>query len=661
MKRFMVFTLVFVCLVSMSLSGCGSKTTNKPTETSKDTETTKTTETVEDKKTAEPTEEGKPKEVVLKESPFFEGKGLAPVTERLPKEPKITNEYPAKHLKDGKLEIGEYGGIIRMINPDPDWNPDIFLMLNEPLLNTPGAVGEEVTPNILKDFEISSDNKVFTFTLREGLKWSDGQPVTTEDVAFTWEDVLMNEELTLVFPSWLRSGAESTGEPAKFEVIDDYTFKLSFTTAYGRFPIQLALTGWRGYTDLLKPKHYLKQFHPKYANAEELEKKIEEAEFEKGEWWNLFNQEDVTNWELTRSDSIGFPMLYPWIMSKTTATTTEYERNPYYFKIDEEGNQLPYIDKIRGELVQNVEMGTNKVMAGEVDFMREDTALNNMPLYMENAEAGGYAAPLLNMHVDTTCIFLNQTNEDPVWREVVGDVRFRKALNMAIDREEIIDAIYFGFAELPKLVPSEFNKEEAMKILDEMGLDKKDKNGFRLGPDGKVFEIPFEIAAHAADIVPVTELVVEMWNDIGIKTTMKTLDASLHGSRNAANELKAYVLWNEQPFWRSGGWLSFAPGGVWEKWWNSQGEKEQKGEEPPAYAKRLYELRDLVMTVYPSTPEDIKIYEEIYKIHYDNIYMMTIAEKGKQPLIVNAKMGNIPIDGTAVAVDLGGETLYYKK
>ncbi|MGI6704739.1 MAG: ABC transporter substrate-binding protein [Clostridia bacterium] len=657
MKRYVIFALAFILLMSVTLSGCGSSPTSEPTQAPEESKAPAGEET----KAPEETDESV-QEVVYKESPFFEGKGLPPVAERLPKEPKLVNEYPAEHLKDGKLEIGKYGGMMRFVNPDPEWNPDIFLMLNEALMNTPGGMGAEVTANIVKNVEMSPDNKEFTFYLREGLKWSDGQPVTTEDVAFAFNDVIMNEQLTPVFPAWLRAGNSNDAEPGKLEIIDEYTFKISFTEAYGRFPIQLALTGWRGYTELMKPKHYLKDFHPNYVSEEELEKKIEEAGFEKGEWWNLFNDKDITNWELTNSKAIGFPMLYPWILVKSTETTKEYERNPYYHKVDAEGNQLPYIDTIRGELVQDVELATNKVIAGEVDFMREDAALNKMPLYKENEGTGGYKAVPLNMHVDPTCIWLNQTHPDPVWRQVVQDVRFRQALNMAIDREEIIDAIYYGFGELPKLVPSEYNPEQAQKLLDEMGLDKKDSQGFRLGPDGKVFEIPFEVAMHAPDIVPVTELVTEMWNDIGIKTTMKTIDTGLWGTRNAANELKASNLWNVQPMWRSGGWLDFMPttaeGKLWQQWWNTGG---KEGEEPPAPAKRLFELGVEIMKVYPNSPEDVKLYEEIYKIHYDNIFQMPIAEKVKQPLIVNGKMGNIPVDGTAVAVNLGGETLYYSE
>ncbi len=595
------------------------------------------------------------------QAPELDGKNLPPVNERLPKVPKLANQIPAKHLKDGKLEIGRYGGTMRTVSPSPEWNPDIFLMLNEPLLNTPGSNGEIITPNIVKDLQMSEDRKQFTFTLREGLKWSDGVPVTTEDVKFAVEDVLLNKEITPGFPDWLKAGGKRDGTPMKFEVLDDYTFRIRFDQAYGRFPIQLALTGWRGYTDLLKPKHFLHQYHVKYTPLEKLEPEIKKAGFKKGEWANLFNLKDVTNWELTSKNAIGFPVLYPWMLVKSTPTVQEYVRNPYYWKIDAGGNQLPYIDKITSTYVQDVEMMSAKVIAGEVDLMRESAALNKMPLYKEYEEKSGYVAPMLDMHVDPTSIYLNLTYKNDNWRKVVRDVRFRQALNMAIDRQEIIDAVYFGFAELPQLVPAEYDPDEANRLLDEMGLNKRDKDGFRIGPDGKTFEIPFETGAHAPDMIPVLQLVTDMWKKVGVKTTMKTIDSALWGTRNDANQLQATIMWNVQPMWRSGGWTDFTPnfeGPLWNLWFANNG---KKGEEPPKEVKRLFELNGEIMSVYPGTPEDRKLMAEIYQIHRDHIFQMPIAEHVKQPIILNAKIGNVPIGGTAVAANIAGVHFYYKE
>jgi len=584
---------------------------------------------------------------------------LPPVEERLPEEPMVVG--PGVLVPKGNLdfEIGQYGGTLRSVQPDPEWNPDIFVMNDENLLSAPGILAEGIMGNVVKSFEVSEDGKVFTFHMRKGLKWSDGVPVTTSDVLFTYEDVLLNDKLTPVFPRWMRAGNRADGKPLKIEVVDDYTFRVIFTEPYEAFPGWLTIFGWHGYTDFLKPKHYLKNFHVRYTPLEKLEPLIKEEGLAKGEWWTLFNKKDILNWELTHSEAVGFPTLNPWMVVKATPTVVTYERNPYYFKVDTEGNQLPYIDKIRSQVVSDVEMSTMKVLAGEVDFLREDATLNNLSLYKQNEEEGGYRVVLLDMHVTPVVISLNFTYPDPVWQKVVRDIRFRKALNMAINREEIIDAVYFGFAEPSRFVPSEYDPEQANRLLDEMGLDKRDAEGYRLGPDGKTFVIPFEVAMNAPDIVPVTELVIEQWKKIGIKATMKTIDPGLRSTRRAANELKATSMWTSLPVWHNFAiffWGDTTIGPPWQLWYDTGGEK---GEEPPVEIKRFLDL--LCRSVVVSPEEAKKVRDEYLRLLYENVYFFDIADRVKYPLIVSKKLGNIPHAGFAITANFAGEQLFFRQ
>ncbi|NLA52481.1 MAG: ABC transporter substrate-binding protein, partial [Alcaligenaceae bacterium] len=512
--------LVLALSLSVVLTGCGKSSTpsgeqpmEQETEPAPEEKAEEETKGETEGETGEEEQQEQQIPTEFSEAPMLAEKvkagELPAVEERLPKQPKVTNEMPPELLE---YEIGRYGGVLRTVTHSVNWDADVFVICNEPLINTPGILGEEFTPNVLRDYEVSQDQKEFTFYLREGLKWSDGHPVTTEDIRFTYEDVLLNEELTPVFPNYLKSGNKADGTPMKLDIIDDYTFKISFDEPYGGFLVELAIQGWRGYTDLLKPKHYLQQFHPKYTPEEELKKLIEEHEYET--WVQLFGFKDITNWELTREEAIGFPVLYPWMLVSVQEGVYTFERNPYYFKVDPAGNQLPYIDKIVSTQVQDAEMAVMKQIAGEVDFARETMAMTKIPLYKEN-EKNGYTTYMAKMHVTPTDIFLNLTYEDPVWRQVVRDVRFRQALNYAIDKEEIIDSIYYGFAEASQMIPSEYDPDKANQLLDEMGLDKRDAQGFRLGPDGKRFTINFEIQNVAPDIVPFTELIVEFWLNVG--------------------------------------------------------------------------------------------------------------------------------------------------
>jgi peptide/nickel transport system substrate-binding protein len=656
MRRWTLMLLASLLLVSVTLAGCtDSQTASGPGEPKKEQKEEGTKAPAPNATTPSGGGGGGGGQPIteLKQSTFFNDKSLPPVKDRLPVDYKITNEIPASQMK---YEVGSYGGNLRTVTSVVDWDADVFVMNNEPLLNTPGILGDEITGNVLKDYKMSDDQKTFTFNMRKGMKWSDGKPVTTEDVRFAIEDVQLNKELTPIVPVWLRSGGEAGGTPLKLEVVDEYTFKLSFDKPYGGLLIRLAIQGWRGYNDLLKPSHFLKPFHTKYTKLADLEPKIKEAGFQPGEWVNLFNFKDVLNTKLTSSRAIGFPVLYPWIFVKKTDTTATYERNPYYFKVDNAGNQLPYIDKIQSTLVQDIEMVSLKTITGEVDFSRESAALIKMPLYKEN-EKNGYKALLANMHVTPTDFSLNLSYDDPAWQQVVQDVRFRKALNMALNRKEIIDSLYYGFAKPSKIEDPTYDTAQANKLLDEIGM-KKGPDGFRLGLDGKKFTIPFEVGAQAPDIVPMTQLVAEMWKAVGINTTMKTIDQTLWTQRRDANEIKATMIWTHTPLWYMGDWgfSQWAP--LWDRWRTTGG---KEGKEPPADVKKLYSLIDQAAAASPTDSK--KLIDQVKKEMADKVYYFIPIADVKQPLIVNAKLHNVPNsdDGFAISANFSGEQFFFGK
>ena len=345
--------------------------------------------------------------------------------------------------------------------------------------------------NVLQSFEVSDGDRVFTLRLRPGLKWSDGVPVTMDDVLFAYEDVLLNEKLTPSFPNWLRDSGAAAGAPMTFEVIDDHTFRISFTQPYGRFLVQLAIDGWRGYEELIKPKHYLKQFHADYTPLAELEDMIKERSLAAGEWWNLFHSKDIIRWEQFPPERVGFPVLNPWIVADVQETVSMLERNPYYFKVDTEGQQLPYIDKHQMVFTSNAQNNAIRMMAGDLDFFLDGSVLKDVPLYKENESKGGYRTLLTPVHFHYATVWLNHTHADPAWRQMVSELRFRQALNLAINRDEIIDSVYIGLVGKPKVfAPAEYDQERANQLLDAVGLDQRNADGWRLGPDGKVFRDP---------------------------------------------------------------------------------------------------------------------------------------------------------------------------
>jgi peptide/nickel transport system substrate-binding protein len=584
---------------------------------------------------------------------------LPRVEERLPEKPFVVGPgvlISKRDLPDWR--VGKYGGTLRNVHTVADWAPDVFCMNNEPLLIAPGIGTSGIKGNIVESFEVRDNNRVFTFRLRKGLKWSDGHPVTTEDIRFTYEDVLLNEKLNPTLPAKFRVGKDPKGEPMKLEIIDELTFRITFPKPNGGFLRILSIENWAGYTDLLKPAHYLKQFHIKYTPLEKLKPLLEKEGFRE-EWWKLFDLKDFTNFEQTQAKSIGFPVLTPWILVKAAGGVYEWERNPYYFKVDTAGNQLPYIDRIVSTLVQDVEMANMRALTGEVDWMREGTSLIKVPLYREYGEKAGFRIALLDNHA-TRAFYLNLTYKDPVWRKIVQDVRFRRAITLAINRKEIIDSIYYGFVSLPETVPSEYDIAEANKLLDQMGLDKRDQEGYRLRPDGKVLNMLIECGAQAPDLLPLSELIVEYLKNIGIKATLKRIDPQLWSQRNSANEIQATVYYCHDLGWDN----SFTSrvvevmGPLWRAWYDSDG---KQGEEPPAWVKKAYEIDKKRWESVTGSEEYNRLRRDGLSWHRQYIPIITIVEKIKLPMIVSARLGNIPKSGQAIAANFSVEQIFFEK
>ena len=653
MKKILVFTLVFALLLSLGLAGCNGDTATDATDaTTQDTTTTTAPPDETDEPDETTSEETQEPVMEYKQSPMLDSMNLPPVSERLPQVPQIGKEMPEDEIT---YEIGKYGGTLRTVRTAVGWDGAIFIIQNEPLLKSPGYVGKEVISNVLKGYEVSNDQKEFTFYLREGLKWSDGEPVTMEDFRFTIEDVIFNEEIsTMGPPSWLRSGGRSDGTPMTFTIVNDWEFKLAFDEPYGGFLLQLSIEGWRGYTELLKPSHYMKAYHADHTPLEDLEPMIAEQGFEEGDWLSLFNYMDIINWEFTNPEAVGFPVLGPY-MHVQSDDIQIYERNPYYFKVDAEGNQLPYIDKLESTYIQDLEMATVKILAGEVDHSYEFASVPNMGMYKEYEERSGIKAWLNNLHRTATDIFLNMTYDDPVWQEVVQDVRFRQALNLALDKPELVSTVYYEIGAIPADIQgAERDLEEANRLLDEMGMTVG-SDGYRVGPDGKRFIIPFDVAPHMQDIIPFTELVVEQWGDLDLNVTMRQIDTGLWGTRVNANEIQATVLWSSGPvMWTWADWGQNFWGRTWWMWYTSNGEQ---GEEPPEDVLEFYRMVDNVRTY---SLEDAKVNDQkLRESMAENLWYFVSTTDVKQAVVTNAKLRNFSEKGFAIAHNFGGEMWYY--
>ena len=677
MKKF-YYVLSVLMVIAMLVAACGTpaaetetvaeETTAEETtaeETTAEEATTEEETTTEEEATTEEetTEAEVEAPMVYQEAPMLAEKvaagELPPLEERLPVNPFMVG--PGTLIVEEDLtdwQSGIYGGELQMAHRG-DFPPDVFIGSNEGYLAAAGIGVMDIVGNVLESYEVNEDGTVFTFHMREGLKWSDGEPVTREDVEFAWFDVLNNTEINPGgVPGKWRTGASSTGNPMTLEFVDDWTFTLTFDSAYGSLLRELAVTGWVGYTDLIKPAHYLKQFHKDYADETELLAAIEEAGYEGIEGWvNLFSQKDITNWEAHLADAIPFPRLYPWILVEMTDGALIYERNPYYYKVDIEGKQLPYIDRIVTARVDDVEMVNMRAIAGQVDFTRESPDVQQLPVYKEQEAAGNYTAYVFESHVAPMAFMFNHVSTDAAWNEVINDVRFRQALSYAIDREEVIETFYYGLAEPAPWNPTEYDVEKANALLDEMGMTERDEEGFRLTPSGLPLKVYVTSAKYLAEHDTIAELCIEYWAAVGINATLESISSDLLNTRREAGEIMTWVVWAVSPMWVNGTWTDWTPDTPeWSRFMNVADTYE--GVEPPAEAQRLWKITEERAAAVTGSEEDMALYEETVQSYIDNLWKIILV-KGINPLIISNDLCNIPAGGQAIATNYSMEQFFF--
>ena len=583
---------------------------------------------------------------------------LPALAERLPANPLVVG--PGLLLSEEDLpnwEPGRHGGTLRTAFTSAfGFSGEMYVMNLEPIIAAPGIDVEGFYGNLAESFEVNDDATVFTFTLREGLKWSDGVPVTTADVAFVFEDLYHNEEYG-AFPNKFKSAA---GTPAQLEVVDDYTFRLMFDVPSGGILRDLAITGWTSYNDMMKPRHYLEGFHPSYADPDELAAALADEGLNAEQWPNLFNNVDCPRTHIMREKCIGFPQLSPWLVSELSESGTFMERNPYYWKVDTEGKQLPYLDRLVAQVFGDGEMVNLGAIAGEIDFLY-GTQYSNFPLYKENEAEGGFVTIPLILHADPTALYIQTCNADPAYTAVAGDVRFRMALSHAIDREEIIETIYLYLGDIPTWVPAEYDLDLANQLLDEMGMTARNNAGMRMAPDGSPFTLFIEVSPVRPDMIPVGELIIDHLSEVDIHAELRQEDPNVKDERIANNEAQATIFWIQTYQWRPGMNQEYATSSQWCSSWNQWLETGgQAGTEPPAEVQRLFEIRNARKATLPYSEEDLALVDELFELHYENVWIIPMIENVLRPTIFNADFGNIASGGTQMGASRAGEQFFYR-
>lgn len=574
-----------------------------------------------------------------KEAPMLRTKvaagELPPVEERLPKNPVVVRPVE---------EIGQYGGTWHKVYAgSAPWLGMSSRFGYEPLVRF-DRDGKTVVPNIVEKWEIKDGGKTFIFHLREGIKWSDGVSYTVDDILF-WYEVMNNKDLTPAFPRWLKPG----GKPVTIEKIDDYTIRFSFTKPYLLFLENLTFSGLAITTYC---KHYLKQFYPKYTSLKELESKGKAEGFKF--WFQMFREKASVD----RNPEL--PTIRAWKVKERGATRAKAARNPYYWKVDPEGNQLPYIDYIVEDALGSAEAVNMKTMMGEVDMQALYLDFQNYTLFMENSEKGNYRVFLWDMPYVVT-IYINQNCKDPVLRKLFENRKFRIALSLSIDRDSINEFCYNGVAVPHQATAGEaslYYKEEfakhyieydpqgANKLLDDIGLTKRDAEGYRLRPDGKTLAVVIEpyIGGIGASPSDVYQLVRKYWEAIGIKTAVKSESANLWVERvyrTGEFEIAAYVVeninWDLGPRWFVPMQTACPWAPLYGMWYQSGG---KSGEKPTGDIRKVLDFYENLLTA--STQEErIEAGQNILRLHDKNLWEIGLVSF-PTPCVVKNNFRNVP-------------------
>ena len=570
---------------------------------------------------------------------------LPPVEERLPFNPRKLN------FKNLGLKIGKYGGSIRMLMARAKDARQMSVYGYSRLVGYHPKTFE-LEADILESFEVKEGRR-FTFELRRGHKWSDGQPLTSEDFRYWWEDVANNKELSPVGPPKIMT---INGELPIFEVINRYKFRYTWKRPNPDFLPRLASASP---LYIYRPAHYMRQFHEKYTDRNILKKTVKKSK--QRNWAALHNKMD----NLYRNDNVNLPVLQPWVsISKPSASRLIFKRNPFFHRVDPEGKQLPYADSFIFTIANN-KLIPAKTGTGEVDLQARYLRFDDYTFLKKGEERSPYSTRLWKTAKGAhLALFPNLNVNNPILRKLIRDVRFRRALSLSVHRHEINQVIYYGLAiggnnsvlpESPLYRPTYRNKwanfdlQKANQLLDDIGLVQRDSSGIRLMPDGSPLHLIIETAGESTEQTDVLELVRDSWLKIGIKIFSKPSQRNVFRNRIFSGET-AMSIWSGVEnglITADSSPAEFVPTSQqslqWPKWGQYHETNGKAGEKPTGeHVIHLLELYQRWKNT-AAQKEKSKIWQKILEIHSDQVYSIGLVAAVLQPVVVSSQLKNVPL------------------
>ena len=582
---------------------------------------------------------------------------LPPVEARIPAEPLVVAPYS---------EIGTYGGIMDVLsNATEAGTSDVLSLRHVNLVRYSDDIGK-IVPDVAKGWQWNDDFTELTFSLREGHKWSDGAPFTAEDVAFWFNDLILNSDIYPKTPSaWLWDGT-----PATVEAVDATTVRFALPVPAPGLLNRFAIS----FIQPFQPKHFLGQFMEKH-NPDAAKLREQHGFANAAEAVNFYygssDWKDVPSPILKdRAKAESMPQaVVPTLESHLLINDDSKGRlavaNPYFFMVDTAGNQLPYYNEINEVYVPEKEVRNLKLVNGEVDYKMQNLFLDDFPLYKQNEGNGNYSVHLTPTVGEAIYYAFNTNDSNPALSEVLNDLRFRQAMSVAIDRGELVDLVYLGQGVPTQSTPAEpgtveflteehltafteYDPDKARGLLADMGLKDSDGDGTLEMKNGEPIIIQMFYANQGGPIKN-HELVAGYWNDVGVKVTLREISTDDYRAKGGQGDLsiaswrhanRAAPAISQDPFmfvppfgdrWQPG------TGYEWANWMQTGG---AEGSEPPDDVKRLYELAEQFKTLPLGTDESNAVGKEVADIHLKHLWKIGLVGQTIQPVIAANHLGN---------------------